>query len=107
MYGGSDRSNASVPIILKNGSLSTGVTYTVDISMGAVLLVLPAVNKTANFYEFTFKVIGEQYSWWESWIVGPNGETYFIVALATAGAVGLLIVVGSIVAIVLCCCKRG
>ena len=59
LYGGSDRSNASVPIILNNGSLSTGVTYTVDISMGAVLLVLPVVNKSANFYEFTFKVIGE------------------------------------------------
>jgi len=73
LYGGTDRTNASINATFNNGSLNTGQTYSLDVSSGAVLLALPVVNKQNGGYEFSFKVKGEQYSWWEKWIVGPNG----------------------------------
>ena len=74
LYGGNSRTNASTSVTIGNTSLTTGQVYSVDVSMGAVLVILPVVNKTSSTsFSFTYVVSGSQYSWWESLIIGPNG----------------------------------
>jgi len=46
MYGGNSRSNASITVAFNNQSLSLGLPYIVDVSAGAVILVLPYTNQT-------------------------------------------------------------
>lgn len=45
MYGGTSRTNASINVTFNNGSLTEGTTYSIDVSAGAMLLVLPLTNK--------------------------------------------------------------
>ena len=48
---------------------------------------------------------GTQYSWWEKIISGPNGETYFWVAIGCAAGVGALIL-AIVIWLIVRCCRR-
>ena len=45
MYGGNNRSNASISVTSNNVTLSLNITYSIDISADAMLLVLPNSGK--------------------------------------------------------------
>ena len=103
MYGGNSRSNASITVADNNQSLSLGLPYIVDVSAGAVVLVLPYTNQSSVSFTFEYYVTGTEYNFWEKLVVGPHGETYFIVGLACGSAIVLSILIGVICCIVRCC----
>jgi len=106
MYGGNGRTNASISVN-SNASLTVGTTYYIDVSAGAMLMILPVTGKqSSTYYSFTYKISGSGYSWWESLIVGPNGKKYFIIGIVCAAVIGALILAGTITVIVKCCCCR-
>jgi hypothetical protein len=109
MYGGNSRSNASVPVLTVNNqnvSLIPGGVYTLDISTEAMLVMIPTYDKNITSFTFTYYIDGYEYNWWQKLIYGSKGHTYFIVALACAGAIALLILISLILVIVFCCCKK-
>lgn len=44
VFGGYSRSNASTKVIDNNASAITGLTYDVDASLGAILVMVPVIN---------------------------------------------------------------
>lgn len=107
MYGGKSRDNASIAVTPYNESLVVGKTYSVDISADAILLIVPNYNKSSNTtYSISYSISGEEYSYWQKLIMGPNGFKYFIIALVCAGVIGLIILVVIILVIVKFCCKK-
>jgi nitrogen fixation/metabolism regulation signal transduction histidine kinase len=46
------------------------------------------------------------YSSSQKLVIGPNGETYFIIMVSFAGALGLILIIIIIVCIVRCCKKN-
>lgn len=71
-----------------------------------MILVIPNANRTnTTSFQFTFYVSGEQYGYWEKLIVGPNGFTYYIIALVCAGIIGLSFLT-IIIFLIVRCAKR-
>jgi hypothetical protein len=55
IFGGTDRSNASIAVNLNNATLALSKTYTIDASSGAVILALPNTNRTTSVtYTFSY-----------------------------------------------------
>eukprot|EP00347_Sterkiella_histriomuscorum_P012781 403367246 len=98
LYGGNSRENASHIILNNNNStLAANQTYKIDVEVGdLMLLVLPIQGRTSatTYYTFSYQIHGENYSWWEQLIIGKNGRTYFIIAIASASLIFFLIAFG-------------
>ena len=106
LYGGNSRTNASINFTAANASLTSNKTYSIDISTEAILLILPTANKKTGTYVFTYSLSGEEYNWWQKLIMGPKGQTYFIIAIVCAGVVGLTFLIVFIILIVYCCKRK-
>jgi hypothetical protein len=103
-FGGTDRTNASRGLNL-NQSYSVGSIMSIDVSMGVTILIYPRDYRFNSYFEFSYAVIGNKYSWIEKFFVGPQGFTWYIVALSVASFMGFLILVTIIICIVKCCRK--
>eukprot|EP00347_Sterkiella_histriomuscorum_P011686 403371497 len=103
LLGGNSRTNASTAIVASNATATVGTKYQIDASMEAILVVNPVTNNKNTKFQFTFQMSGSQYSWWEKLIAGPNGTTYFWVAIGCAAGVAALILAVVIWLIVRCC----
>lgn len=106
LLGGNKRTNASIAIVSNNASMTVGQEYSIDISTEAILVAIPNTNKLTGKYEFTYSLSGDEYSWLEKLISGPNGTTYFWVAIGCAAGIGALLLILIIFLIVRCCRRR-
>lgn len=57
-------------------------------------------------FSFRYGVIGTEYNWLEKFFVGPQGFTWYVVAISVASFMGFLILVAIIIGIVKCCRKN-
>ena len=105
LFGGTTRINASIAVTLNNASLVANQSYTLDISTEAVLLVVPSALTNTN-YTFTYQIEGTKYNWWQRLLFGKDGQTYFIVVVALASFIGLLVLVLIVVLIVNSCSRN-
>lgn len=104
LYGGSSRTNASFTAVTGNASVSTGQLASIDYSTGLIVMVRARDNRFSPVsFNFSYGISGSFYPWYEQYIVGPNFQTYFIVGVAVAGFMALLIVIAIIMCFVHCC----
>lgn len=83
VFGGTSRTNASYTVLYQNQTLPVGTVVAIDASMGFVLVVRALDNKLSpTSFSFNYEVQGSQYSYLESLIIGPDGQTYFIAGVA-------------------------
>ena len=62
LYGGTSRDNASYAIISNNQSANSSATYSVDVSYGMLLMMVPDESDTNTSLTFSYRATGEQYS---------------------------------------------
>ncbi len=75
-----------------------------DVSSDVMLIVAPTFNKTKTpKFKLQYIIRGIQYEWIETLFLGPNGETYYIVAVTFASLIGALLLAALIFVIVKCC----
>jgi hypothetical protein len=103
VFGGNSRSNASIAINSGNQTFSAGSNVVVDVSTEAIILVQPRDYRfTGVNFKFSYAVIGEIYPWYESYIIGPDGYTYFIVGVSVGGVIALILLIVVILCIIKC-----
>ena len=72
--------------------MPVGTVVSVDASMGLVVVVRPRDNRLwpASF-SFKYGVKGSQYSFLESLIIGPDGQTYFIAGVSIFSVIAAIL----------------
>jgi hypothetical protein len=104
MYGGTSRTNRSIAFAVNNASFITGQSASVDAGNGVVILVNPMSGHfTDASFQFSFRVSGSTYPWYEKYFLGPEGSTWLYVAIAVAGFFALILLILLIWGFVACC----
>lgn len=110
MYGGSSRTNRSIAFAVNNATFATGQSISVDAGNGVVILADPlAGHFTDASFQFSYRVTGSQYAWYEKYFLGPDGTTWLYVSIAVASLFALILLIIIIWGFVACarrfCCK--
>ena len=70
-----------------------------------MLLALPERDVLYPTFQFSYRISGTKYNWFQKIVYGPNGNIYKIVGLAIGATIVALIIMGGIIGIVKCCNK--
>ena len=85
VFAGTDRRNASL-IVEQNASLSLGAPVRVPITSGAIVVLQVANGQTTGSAQFSYKVVGTKYNWYEKAFLNKSKKVYrlFLVSLWVA-----------------------
>lgn len=85
VFAGTDRRNASL-IVETNTSVPIGAAARVPISSGAIVVLQVANGQQSGTAQFSYKVVGTKYNWYEKAFIGKSVPVYrlFLAALCLA-----------------------
>jgi hypothetical protein len=100
VFAGTDRRNASL-VIEANSSVTLGAPARVPIGSGAIVVIQVKNGYTLGKAQFSYKVVGTKYNWYEQPFVGKKIVYYYLFLVALA--LGFTIVICCPFCC-LCCC---
>lgn len=69
-------------------------------STDAVIVVRPRDNRlNPVYFEFSYAISGAMYPWYQLYVIGPNGNSYFIGGVAIASFIVAILVIALILGI--------
>jgi hypothetical protein len=101
VFAGTDRRNATL-IVEQNGTVPFGAPVRVPISSGAIVVLQAGNSKTTGSAQFSYKVVGTKYNWYEKAFMGKSNKVYILFLVSLCLALAIVLCVGCS-CMVICC----